>query len=72
MEYHVNGVTVGHGDDVLQLFDAVASLHVGRHQQTEALVRGRTDTDRQLVIDECAAALDLELPEPVHQSGPSR
>lgn len=68
MEYQVNGIAVGHGDDVLQLFDAVASVHVGRHQQTEALVRGRPDTDHQLVIDECAAALDLELPEPVRQS----
>lgn len=68
MKYQLAGKTIGYGDDVLQLFDAVAASHVGRHQQTEALIRGDDDTDRRLVIDECAAALeDDRLTEPVRQ-----
>jgi hypothetical protein len=68
MEHRINGRTVGHGDDVLQLFDLIAATHIGRHRQTEAAVRGCDSIDRQLVIDECAAALTTDTAtEPVRE-----
>ena len=66
MRYELHGRTVGWGDDVLQLFDVAQSREVGRHRQTEALVRGGEDVDLRLVMDECALVLyDLSLAEPV-------
>ena len=66
MRYELDGREVGWGDDVLQLFDSAAGHEVGRHRQTEALVRGEEDVDLRLVMDECALVLDDEsLAEPV-------
>lgn len=66
MEYRIGEDLIGHGDDVLQLYDTIAETWVGRHRQTEALVAGDADVDRQLVIDECALALTREdLSDPV-------
>lgn len=66
MEYRIQDHIVGHGDDVLQLYDAIAEAWIGRHRQTEALVSGDVEVDRQLVIDECALALSHDgLSEPV-------
>ena len=69
MRYELHGRTVGWGDDVLQLFDVAQSHEVGRHRQTEALVRGGEDVDLRLVMDECALVLDdPSLAEPVRNS----
>lgn len=58
MRYELDGREIGWGDDVLQLFDNAAGHEVGRHRQTEALVRGEEDVDLRLVMDECALVLD--------------
>jgi hypothetical protein len=66
MRYELHGRTIGWGDDVLQLFDVAQAQEIGRHRQTEALVRGEEDVDLRLVMDECALVLDdLSLAEPV-------
>ena len=51
MRYELDGREVGWGDDVLQLFDSAAGHEVGRHRQTEALVRGEEPAARALVCD---------------------
>ena len=58
MRYELYGREVGWGDDVLQLFDVAQEHDIGRHRQTEALVRGDEDVDLRLVMDECALVLD--------------
>lgn len=58
MRYELHGREVGWGDDVLQLLDVAAGHEVGRHRQTDALVRGEEDVDLRLVMDECAVVLD--------------
>jgi hypothetical protein len=58
MRYELHGREVGWGDDVLQLFDVARGHDIGRHRQTEALVRGDEDVDLRLVMDECALVLD--------------
>ena len=68
MRYELHERVVGSGDDVLQLFDVAQASDIGRHRQTEALVRGHDDVDLRLVMDECALVLDdLSLAEPVRQ-----
>lgn len=58
MEYTVHGHAVGYGDDVLQMLDIAEATSIGRHRQTEAILRREDEVDRQLVVDECVVVLD--------------
>ena len=68
MRFELRDRVVGWGDDVLQLFDAAQTNEIGRHRQTEALLRGEDDVDLRLVMDECALVLDdASLADPVRE-----